>query len=101
MLYRAHCTSRAAGLFPLPPFLDPEAAGGAIQPRYALLINPFDPKDPQASFGKHVLTPALALEPMISDLLPESSARRFVGWPPVALGLSAVVQARSITRSES
>src|SRR4051794_25987041 len=30
-------------------------------PRYALLINPFYPKDPHASFGKHVLTPSLAL----------------------------------------
>src|SRR5689334_6902074 len=29
--------------------------------RYALLINPFYPKDPHASFGKHVLTPSLAL----------------------------------------
>ena len=28
---------------------------------YALLINPFYPKDPNASFGKHVLTPTLAL----------------------------------------
>lgn len=31
------------------------------QPHYALLINPFYPKDPHASFGKHVLTPSLAL----------------------------------------
>ena len=29
--------------------------------RYALLINPFYSKDPHASFGKHVLTPSLAL----------------------------------------
>jgi radical SAM superfamily enzyme YgiQ (UPF0313 family) len=29
--------------------------------RYALLINPFYPKDANASFGKHVLTPSLAL----------------------------------------
>ena len=28
---------------------------------YALLLNPFYPKDPVASFGKHVLTPTLAL----------------------------------------
>lgn len=33
----------------------------SIQRRYALLINPFYPKDPHASFGKHVLTPTLAL----------------------------------------
>ena len=31
------------------------------QSKYALLINPFYPKDPHASFGKHVLTPSLAL----------------------------------------
>src|SRR5689334_4507113 len=29
--------------------------------RHVLLINPFYPKDPRASFGKHVLTPTLAL----------------------------------------
>lgn len=29
--------------------------------RHSLLINPFYPKDPHASFGKHVLTPSLAL----------------------------------------
>src|SRR5260370_39054588 len=44
-----------------PPVLDPAAPAGAIQPRYALLINPFYAKDPNASFGKHVLTPSLAL----------------------------------------
>ena len=27
----------------------------------ALLVNPFYPKDPRASYGKHVLTPTLAL----------------------------------------
>lgn len=31
------------------------------KPRHLLLINPFYPKDPHASFGKHVLTPSLAL----------------------------------------
>src|SRR5437867_6190154 len=44
-----------------PPALDHTAPAGPIQPRYALLINPFCPKDPNASFGKHVLTPTLAL----------------------------------------
>src|SRR5947199_10862521 len=43
------------------PLLDDSAPGGAIRRRYALLINPFYPKDPNASFGKHVLTPTLAL----------------------------------------
>jgi radical SAM superfamily enzyme YgiQ (UPF0313 family) len=32
-----------------------------VDPRYALLINPFYAKDANASFGKHVLTPTLAL----------------------------------------
>jgi len=32
-----------------------------IRKHHALLINPFYPKDPHASFGKHVLTPSLAL----------------------------------------
>jgi radical SAM superfamily enzyme YgiQ (UPF0313 family) len=44
-----------------PPLLNPATLTGPIQPRYALLINPFYPKDPNASFGKHVLTPTLAL----------------------------------------
>src|SRR5690349_16920982 len=44
-----------------PPVLDHAATGGPIRRRYALLINPFYPKDPNASFGKHVLTPSLAL----------------------------------------
>jgi radical SAM superfamily enzyme YgiQ (UPF0313 family) len=44
-----------------PPVLDPGFLPEAIRPRYALLINPFYPKDPSASFGKHVLTPTLAL----------------------------------------
>ena len=34
---------------------------GLVKPRTALLINPFYAKDPHASFGKHVLTPSLAL----------------------------------------
>ena len=43
------------------PILDPEARPEGIARRHALLINPFYPKDPHASFGKHVLTPTLAL----------------------------------------
>jgi len=45
----------------VPPRLDPAIPPGPPRPRYALLINPFYPKDPHASFGKHVLTPTLAL----------------------------------------
>ena len=44
-----------------PPPIDPSRATGPIARRTALLINPFYPKDPHASFGKHVLTPTLAL----------------------------------------
>jgi radical SAM superfamily enzyme YgiQ (UPF0313 family) len=43
------------------PLLSPSDGFSAVEPRYALLINPFYPKDPNASFGKHVLTPTLAL----------------------------------------
>src|SRR5438128_2803019 len=43
------------------PLLDASLRAEPIRPRYALLINPFYPKDPNASFGKHVLTPTLAL----------------------------------------
>src|SRR6266404_5458405 len=43
------------------PALDSDEPAGEIEPRYALLINPFYPKDPNASFGKHALTPTLAL----------------------------------------
>jgi hypothetical protein len=43
------------------PELDSDEPGGPIELCYALLINPFYPKDANASFGKHVLTPTLAL----------------------------------------
>ena len=39
----------------------PPVHSGHITERHALLINPFYAKDPHASFGKHVLTPTLAL----------------------------------------
>jgi len=42
---------------PLPEIAEPIP----LEPYYALLINPFYPKDPAASFGKHVLTPSLAM----------------------------------------
>src|SRR4030081_1310480 len=44
-----------------PPALGPYEAAGPVEPHYAFLINPFYPKDANASFGKHVLTPTLAL----------------------------------------
>src|ERR1700758_3980196 len=43
------------------PALTACAPVAPIDPRYALLINPFYAKDANASFGKHVLTPTLAL----------------------------------------
>src|SRR5882724_733313 len=43
------------------PALPESVNAGPPRARHALLINPFYPKDPHASFGKHVLTPTLAL----------------------------------------
>ena len=43
------------------PELEGGVIAGDIEARFALLINPFYAKDANASFGKHVLTPTLAL----------------------------------------
>jgi radical SAM superfamily enzyme YgiQ (UPF0313 family) len=48
-------------VFREPPQLATDATVSAVRPRHALLINPFYAKDEHASFGKHVLTPTLAL----------------------------------------
>ncbi len=53
------------------PRLDPSVQPGRPQPRHALLINPFYPKDPHASFGKHVLTPTLALTSVAAATPPD------------------------------
>ena len=45
---------------------------------YALLVNPFYPKDPRASFGKHVLTPTLALT-SIAGATPDQLAGALLG----------------------
>ncbi len=45
----------------VPPGLEKGEIAGPVEPHYALLINPFYAKDANASFGKHVLTPTLAL----------------------------------------
>src|ERR1700730_18122640 len=58
-----------------PPLLDAAIPAGPIQARYALLINPFYPKDPNASFGKHVLTPTLALTSIAGATHPNWRAR--------------------------
>jgi radical SAM superfamily enzyme YgiQ (UPF0313 family) len=53
------------------PPLDATIEPGTVRPRYALLLNPFYPKDPHASFGKHVLTPSLALTSIAGATPPE------------------------------
>jgi radical SAM superfamily enzyme YgiQ (UPF0313 family) len=53
------------------PELDPRAACPPPQSGHALLINPFYPKDPHASFGKHVLTPSLALTSIAGSTPPD------------------------------
>src|SRR5690349_21818 len=57
------------------PHLNPYVIAHPPQPRHALLINPFYSKDPHASFGKHVLTPSLALTSAAAATPPEWSVR--------------------------
>src|SRR5262245_33143605 len=57
------------------PRLDHSRRTEPISPRHALLINPFYPKDPHASYGKHVLTPTLALTSFAGATPPEWSLR--------------------------
>jgi hypothetical protein len=45
----------------VPPVLNEGIVPAPVTPRHALLVNPFYAKDPHASYGKHVLTPTLAL----------------------------------------
>src|SRR5689334_17491742 len=58
------------------PALDASIPGSPVESRYALLINPFYAKDPHASFGKHVLTPTLALT-SIASATPEGWQVRY------------------------
>jgi radical SAM superfamily enzyme YgiQ (UPF0313 family) len=53
------------------PRLDPNLRTAPPQAKVALLINPFYPKDPHASFGKHVLTPSLALTSIAGSTPPD------------------------------
>jgi radical SAM superfamily enzyme YgiQ (UPF0313 family) len=67
----------------------PHAAPGAVRPRHALLINTFYSKDPHASFGKHVLTPTLALTSIAAATPDDWSVRYWdenllQGPPPAA-----------------
>jgi radical SAM superfamily enzyme YgiQ (UPF0313 family) len=52
------------------PLVDPSRSVPPVRPRHALLLNPFYPKDPHASFGKHVLTPTLALTSIAASTPP-------------------------------
>jgi radical SAM superfamily enzyme YgiQ (UPF0313 family) len=54
-----------------PPPLDARFRPPRIACRHALLLNPFYRKDPHASFGKHVLTPSLALTSVAAATPPD------------------------------
>ncbi len=45
----------------VPPALKENSPAESVERCYALLVNPFYAKSPHGSFGKHVLTPSLAL----------------------------------------
>lgn len=49
------------GALAVAPALDTRTPAGPVERRFALLLNPFYAKSPHGSFGKHVLTPSLAL----------------------------------------
>src|SRR5215204_5087492 len=66
-----HSARRTPRDLRVPPALDSRLRTAPIRRRHALLINPFYPKDPHASFGKHVLTPSLALT-SIAGATPEN-----------------------------
>src|SRR5262249_18468462 len=53
------------------PRLDPDLRTGPPQRKVALLVNPFYSKDTHASFGKHVLTPSLALTSIAASTPPD------------------------------
>lgn len=57
------------------PRLTPPRGRPRVAKRHALLINPFYPKDPHSSLGKHVLTPSLALTSVAAATPPEWSVR--------------------------
>jgi hypothetical protein len=70
------------------PTLGPIRSGRTVQLHTALLVNPFYAKDPRASFGKHVLTPTLALTSIAGATPPHWDVRYWdenllQGPPPV------------------
>src|SRR5262245_25193270 len=71
------------------PRLSAALRPGPVRPRQALLINPFYAKDAHASFGKHVLTPTLALTSLAGATPPGWAVRYWdenllQGHPPWA-----------------
>lgn len=77
------------------PALDPHARPGQVERRLALLVNPFYPKSPHGSFGKHALTPSLSLT-SIAAATPRSWRVRYwdenlLQGPPPADPLPEVV----------
>jgi len=72
----------------LPPRLETPSPRAPLQKNYALLINPFYPKDPYSSFGKHVLTPSLALTSIAAATPPHWDVKYYdenllQGPPPI------------------
>lgn len=77
------------------PVLDADCPTAPPTACYALLINPFYPKDPHASFGKHVLTPSLALTSIAGATPPHWQVRywdeNLLQGPPPARPFPQVV----------
>ncbi len=78
-----------------PPELPSITSSATVKRKYALLVNPFYPKDPRASFGKHVLTPSTALT-SIAAATPDSWSVQYwdenlLQGPPPSFPLPEVV----------
>ena len=77
------------------PRLDSDKCVSAPTAKFALLINPFYRKDPHASFGKHVLTPSLALTSIAGATPPNWEVRywdeNLLKGPPPCEPFPAVV----------
>jgi radical SAM superfamily enzyme YgiQ (UPF0313 family) len=73
----------------------PATPGAAVRNRLALLVNPFYPKSPHGSFGKHVLTPTLALTSVAGATPPSWQVRywdeNLLQGPPPANPIPEVV----------
>jgi radical SAM superfamily enzyme YgiQ (UPF0313 family) len=76
------------------PTLPPPRPGAPV-PKTILLVNPFYPKDVHASFGKHVLTPTLALTSLAGATPPGWTIRywdeNLLQGPPPAEPIPQVV----------